>query len=135
VEIGCCVDQGSNMISVRLDSIANPLLPAVFARVLRNTPGVVNVDGGGTGSSTVIWQVQVENSDPFRLQADLLSMLHTVTVSNGQVIVNGVSCRYTPAETSLLAGICPAGTGVGEVRFMVGQSPARYQGTYPSGFD
>ncbi len=126
-------------VTVRLDNVRDPLTADAFSKIIRSAIGVVAVKRYGNFPGSIFWQVTLNGTDSFRLQAELLSMLRTVMDSRGLVIVNNVSYRYSPAEIRSLASIRPAALGSVEIHFTVDSVYARRYvpgaGPYPSGFD
>ncbi len=69
--------------------------------------------------SSVRWRVNIENTDPFRLQANIMKMIQDVLNSGGELVMNGVPYRYTAAEVDLLRGVRAANATSMEVQFIV----------------
>ncbi len=126
-------------VTVRLDNVRDPMTADSFSKILNSAIGVVSVKRYGSIPGSVFWQLTLNATDSFRLQAELLSMLRTVMDSRGLVIVNDISYWYSSEEIRMLAPIRVAAIGSVEIHFIVDSAFARRNvpgaGSYPSGFD
>ena len=73
----------------------------------------------------VIWRVRIEDTDPFRLQANVMKMIDDILDAGGEITLKGVPYRYTAAEVDLLKGIRPGESTSREIQFVVDRERAR----------
>ena len=129
-----------NLISVRLEEATRYELVEVFGKVLNTARGAVEariyrtvIQPGNPQASFVAWRVRIENTDPFRFQANVMTMLRSITDAGGEVVLKGVPYRYTRAEVDLLKGIRPGNATSRSIVFVVDRD--RAQATELSGGD
>jgi len=121
-----------NMINVRLDGATEYELAEVFGKIVNTTTGVIEAKRFG---SRIVpdnpqacfsnWRVTIEDTDPFRLQANIIKMINDVLDAGGEININGVPYRYTAAEVDLLKGIRPGDTTSREIQFVVDRELSR----------
>ncbi len=106
------IKKNESFINIRLDGATDYEIAEVFGKIVNTTTGVVSakryaasIISGNPQGSYVKWQVEIESTDPFRLQANIMKMIADVLDHGGELVLNGVPYRYTPAEVDLLNGI------------------------------
>jgi len=121
-----------NLINVRLDGGASYELTEVFGKVINTVTGVVEAKRYSSSlipdnpqACFMIWRVRIENTEPFRLQANVMKMLDDISDAGGEIQLNGVPYRYTAAEIDLLKGIRPGDGTTREIQFVVDRERAR----------
>jgi len=121
-----------NVIHVRLDGATQYELTEVFGKVINTVTGVVEAKRYSSSlipdnpqACFMIWRVRIEDTDPFRLQANVMKMLDDISDAGGEIRLKGVPYRYTPAEIDLLKGIRPGDSTTREVQFVVDRERAR----------
>jgi hypothetical protein len=126
------VAAGQSMINLRLDGATNYELSEVFGKVVNTVTGVVEARrlssrmvSDNPQASYVKWRVQVEDTDPFRLEANILKMIDDVLEAKGELVLKGVPYRYTLDEVELLKGFRPGDTTTREVQFVIDRELAR----------
>ena len=121
-----------NLINVRLEDVTRSELVGVFGRVLNTVRGATEAKiyrtvlrPGNPQASLALWRVRIEDTDTFKLQENVMTMLKTICEAGGEIVLNGVTYRYTPAEIALLKGIRPLDVGSREIVFIVDRAEAR----------
>jgi uncharacterized membrane protein YgcG len=121
-----------NLINVKLDGATEYELAEVFGKVVNTATGVVEAKRYGSRivpdnpqASFVTWRVRTEDTDPFRLQSNIIKMINDILDAGGEIVMRGVPYRYTAAEVDLLKGIRPGDTTSREIQFVVDRELAR----------
>jgi hypothetical protein len=121
-----------NIINVRLDGANEYELTEVFAKVINTVTGVVDAKRYSSSlipnnpqACFVIWRVRIEDTDPVRLQANVMKMIDDILDAGGELTLKGVPYRYTAAEVDLLKGLRPGDATTREVQFVVDRERAR----------
>jgi hypothetical protein len=126
------VAKRENVINVRLDGATVYELTEVFGKVMNTVTGVVEAKRYSSSlipdnpqACFMIWRVRIEDTDPFRLQANVMKMLDDISDAGGEIRLKGVPYRYTAAEIDLLKGIRPGDSTTREIQFVVDRERAR----------
>ena len=121
-----------NLINVRLEGATRCELVEVFGKVLNTARGAVEattylavIQPETPPASFVAWRVRIENTDPFRFQANVMTMLRNIADAGGEIVLKGVPYRYTPAEVDLLKGIRPGNSTPRSIVFVVDRDRAQ----------
>jgi outer membrane protein OmpA-like peptidoglycan-associated protein len=121
-----------NLVTIRLDGATGQEVVEAFGKVVNTVRGVIAAKFYHSGmtpdnpqSSSVNWRVNIQDTDVFRLQSNILKMLHDISDSGGNITLEGVPYRYTAAEIDLLKGIRPGSASSGEIQFVMDQEMAR----------
>ena len=121
-----------NLVDVRLEEATRYELVEVFGKVLDTARGAVEakifrtvIQPGNPQASFVAWRVRIENTDPFRFQANVMTMLRRIAEAGGEIVLKGVPYRYTRAEVDLLEGIRPRNTTSRSIVFVVDRDRAQ----------
>ena len=124
-----------NLIDVRLEEATRYELVEVFGKVLDTARGAVEattyrtvLQPGNPQASFVVWRVRIENTDPFRFQANVMTMLRNIAAAGGEIVLEGVAYRYTLAELALLEGIRPGESTSRSIVFVVDRDRAQALG-------
>ena len=83
------------------------------------------IQPGNPQASYAIWRVRIENTELFRFQANVMTMLGRIHEAGGQIVVKGVPYRYTPAEVDLLKAIRPGDSTSRSIVFVVDRDRAQ----------
>lgn len=125
-------DAIEDLLDIRLDQCSEYEITEVFGKVINTATGVVEAKRYGTRivpdnpqASYMIWRVKIENTDPFRLQTNVMKMVNDILDNGGQVTLKGVPYRYTAAEVDLLMGIRPGDATSRSIQFIVDRERAR----------
>ena len=121
-----------NLINVRLDGATEYELTEIFGKVINTVTGVVEAKRYSASlvpdnpqACFVIWRVRIEDTDPFRLQANVMKMIDDILDAGGEIRLKGVPYRYTAAEVDFLKGIRPGDSTTREIQFVVDRERAR----------
>ena len=134
-------DSLRNSYRVNLRGATEHTVTEVFGKVLNTASGVLGVVQ--KSSKLVpdnpqlclsIWAVEVENTDAFRLQANINKMIKDVIAASGNIVLKGVPYRYSGYEVELLNGIRPSTTTSRSVEFVIDTERAR-DSDFVNGFD
>lgn len=126
------INQLEKYIEIRLDGATEYELVEVFGKVIYTVSGVVH---GKQISQRIIpdtpqactshWEVEIKNTDAFRLQANTMRMINDILDAGGEIVLNGVPYRYSSSEVKLLMGIRPGDTTSRSVQFVIDRERAR----------
>lgn len=119
--------QGSgNVINVRLSGATDYELVETFGKVLSNSKGVLGVKRHGSriipenpSACFAIWRVRAQDSDPSRLQANIIKTIRDFRNASSRPAVTGNVQRFTSGEVDPLKGIRPLGITGNEILFTV----------------
>lgn len=121
-----------SFINVRLDGAMRYELVEVFGKVLNTARGALEattyrqqIQPGNPQASFATWRVNIENTELFRFQANVMTMLRTIADAGGEIVLKGVPYRYTPAEVDLLRGIRPGDSTSRSIVFVVDRDRAQ----------
>lgn len=121
-----------NLINIRLDGATEYELTEVFGKVINTARGVLEAKRYSSSlvpdnpqACFVVWRIRIEETDPFRLQANVMKMIDDVLDAGGEITINGVPYSYTAAEVDLLKGIRPGESTSREIQFVVDRERAR----------
>lgn len=124
--------QFENLISVRLEGATEYEVVEIFGKVLNTVRGVVEaklyslrLEPDNPQASTTVWRVKIEGTEPFRLQANIIKMVHDILKAGGQITINGVPYRYTPEEIEFLKGLRPGDSSSREIQFVIDRELVR----------
>ncbi len=114
-----------NILEVRLDGATEYEAAEVFGKVLNTASGVVeakrygsNVVPNNPKACWATWRVTYEGTEPFRLQANIMTMINKILDAGGTITLKGVPYRYTAAEVNLLMGIRTGSTSSRSIQFV-----------------
>jgi len=119
-------------INIRLDGATELELVEVFGKVLNTVRGVTQAKL--YASSTVPntpqacrteWAVEIADTEPFRLQTNIIKMVDDIIAAGGTITMDGVSYRYTENEVALLKGLRTGTVSPGEIQFVIDRDRAR----------
>jgi hypothetical protein len=125
-------EQSLQYIYVNLDGAVMPETGEVFGKIVNTTTGIVaaklygqQITPGNPQASYIKWRVQIEETDPFRVQTNIMKMINDVLDSGGDLTMRGVPYRYTPAEVDMLRGIRTSSTNPKVINFIVDRERMR----------
>jgi len=126
------IDKLEKYIEIRLDGATEYELVEVFGKVLYTVNGVVQgkqisqrIVPDTPQACTSHWEVEIHNTDTFRLQANTMRMINDILDAEGKVVINGVPYRYSSSEVKLLMGIQPGDVTSRSVQFVIDRERAR----------
>ncbi|MCG8568442.1 MAG: hypothetical protein MI747_25510 [Desulfobacterales bacterium] len=124
----------SRFLRVRLDQANAYEWVEVFGKVLNTVRGVVDVKQysqrivhDNPQACVSEWTIEIDpaETDPFRLQANLMKMVKDVLDAGGQTRIKGVAHRYSLDEVKMLAGFVPLEATAHSLQFVVDRQRAR----------
>jgi hypothetical protein len=125
-------DEFENLIEIRLSGSTEYELNEIFGKVINTATGVTEAKRYSSSlipdnpqACFAVWRVRIEDTDPFRLQANVMRMIDQILNAGGELTLRGVPYRYTPAEVDLLKGLRPGEATTREVQFVVDRERAR----------
>ncbi|MBC8466437.1 MAG: hypothetical protein H8D55_01245 [Deltaproteobacteria bacterium] len=125
-------DPLENLINVRLDGATEYEIAEVFGKVINTVTGVTEAKRYSSSlipdnpqACFVIWRVRIEDTEPFRLQANVMKMIDDILDAGGEITLKGVPYRYTAAEIDLLKGLRPGDSTTREIQFVLDRERAR----------
>lgn len=131
----------ANLINVRLEEATRWEHVDVFGRVLNIVRGSADTKPYGMvlnpenpQASYATWRVRIENTEPFRFQANIMTMLERVYDAGGQGTINGIRFRFTRDEVDLIKAIRPADMTSRSLVFIVDRDRAQAI-EFSSGYD
>ena len=123
-----------SLINVRLEGATEYELVEVFGKALHTVRGVTEakvyrttVVPGNPQASLALWRVRIEDTTTFRLQSNVMRMLERICEAGGDLVLEGVAYRYTPAEVARLKGVFPHDVTSRELAFLVDRGRVRDQ--------
>ena len=126
------LDKLEKYIEIRLDGATEYELIEVFGKVIFTVNGVVQgkqisqrIVPDTPQACTSHWEVEIRNTDPFRVQANTMRMINEILDAGGEVVINGVPYRYSSSEVKLLMGIRPGDVTSRSVQFVIDRERAR----------
>jgi uncharacterized membrane protein YgcG len=114
-----------NILEVRLDGATEYEAAEAFGKVLNTVSGVVEAKRYGSNvvpdnpkACWATWRLTYEGTDPFRLQANVMTMINKILDAGGTITLKGVPYRYTAAEVNLLMGVRTGSTSSRMIQFV-----------------
>jgi len=96
-----------------------------MGKILNTATGVVEAKRYGSNivpnnpkASWATWRVTYQDTDPFRLQANIMTMINQVLDAGGELTLKGVPYRYTADEVNLLMGVRPGSATSRMIQFV-----------------
>lgn len=121
-----------NSYRVTLRGATEYQVSEVFGKVMNTASGVLRavrqsstINPENPQKCFTIWSVDVENTDAFRLQANVHKMIKDVIAADGNLFLKGVPYRYSGYEVELLNGIRPGSTTSRSLEFIIDTELAR----------
>lgn len=121
-----------NTINIRMDGATEYEVVEIFGKVLNTVRGVTQAR---LLASTLVpnnpqacrseWVVEIADTEPFRLQANIMKRVDDVIEADGKLNIDGVPYRYTRNEVALLNGLRTGSVSSREVQFVVDRDRAR----------
>lgn len=120
------VHKYADSVNVRLDGATGYEVSEVFGKILITVTGSVEATRYGSNiapdnpqASYAAWQVKIADTEPFRLEANIMNMIQQVIEADGALTLKGVPYRYTADEVVLLKGIHPGKANAHQLQFVV----------------
>ncbi|MEA3465686.1 MAG: hypothetical protein U9R29_06735 [Thermodesulfobacteriota bacterium] len=113
-------------IEVRLNGATQYEEAEVFGKVVNTVIGVTEATRIGSRmvpnnpqGSYSAWRLQIEGTEPFRLQANIMKMIKDVVAANGDITLKGVPYRYNADEVAMLRGMRTGKTNSRSIQFVI----------------
>lgn len=128
------IQNQAQYVNVRLDQANEYELVETFGKVLNTVRGVVDrrrfnqrIVRDNPQACVTEWEVEIDinSTDPFRLQANIMKMINDILDAGGTIRIKGVPYRYTPDEMKLMMGIMPGEASSRSLQFIVDRERAR----------
>lgn len=128
------IDDQERFLNIRLSKATEYELVEAFGKVLITVRGVrdskqysLRIVPDNPQACLAEWEVEIDTheTDPFRLQANIMKMVNDILDAGGTIRLKGVPYRYTPGEMRLMMGLMPGEATTRSVRFMVDRERAR----------
>ena len=126
------IRKNENLINIRLDGATEYELTEVFGKVINTVTGVVEakrfssqIIPDNPQACFVNWRVRIEDTEPFRLQANVMKMVNDILDAGGKINLKGVPYRYTADEVTMLMGIRPGSTTTRMIQFVIDRDRVR----------
>jgi len=120
------IHKHQNTIEVRLDGATQYEEAEVFGKIVNTVSGVIEATRTGSRmtpdnpqGSYSAWRLQIEDTEPFRLQANIMKMIKDVVAANGDITLKGVPYRYTADEVAMLRGMRTGKTNSRSIQFVI----------------
>ena len=124
--------QSLQYIYVNLDGAVTPETGEVFGKIVNTATGVLGaklygqqITPGNPQASYIKWRIQIEETDPFRVQTNIMKMINDVLDAGGDLTMRGIPYRYTPAEVDMLRGIRTSSANPKVINFIVDRERMR----------
>lgn len=116
----------AHSVNVRLDGATNYEVSEAFGKILNTVTGMVEATRYGSNivvdnpqASYVAWRANIADTEPFRLEANIMNMIQQVIEADGSLTLKGVPYRYSADEIALLKGIQPGKANAHQLQFVV----------------
>jgi hypothetical protein len=126
------IQRQENDINIRLDGATEHALIEVFGKVLNSVRGVTqaklyssNLVPDNPQACHSEWEVEIADTEPFRLQSNIMKMVNDIIDAGGTVTINGVPYRYNENEVMLLKGLRTGSVSTREIQFVIDRDRAR----------
>lgn len=120
------IEQYTNTVNIRLDGATRYEVSEVFGKILNTVTGMVEATRYGSSivadnpqASYVAWRANIADTEPFRLEANIMNMINQVIDADGTLTLKGVPYRYSADEIVLLKGIHPSKSNAHQLQFVV----------------
>ena len=128
------IDAQEQFLTIRLSRATSYELVEAFGKVLITVRGVKEAK---QYSQRIVpdkpqvciseWEVEIDTNetDSFRLQANIMKMVNDILDAGGTIRLKGIPYRYTPGEMSLMMGLTPGENTTRTIQFVVDAERAR----------
>ena len=134
------IKRQENHINIILDGATEYELNEAFGKVLNSTRGIEeaklyssNIQPNNPKACHTEWAVDIEDTEPFRLQANIMKTVDDILEAGGKITINGVPYRYSEEAVELLQGLRTGSTTTREIQFVIDRDRARdreYKGEF-----
>jgi len=121
-----------NTINIRLDGATDYEVLEAFGKILNSSRGVTqvklymsNIMPDNPQACRSEWALEIADTEPFRLQANIVKIVEDILAAGGNTVINGVPFRYAGDELRMLRGIRTGSVSAGEIQFVIDRDRAR----------
>lgn len=127
-------EKQAQYINLRLDQANEYEIVEVFGKVLNTVRGVMDtrrynqrIVNDNPQACVTEWEVEIDTNqtDPFRLQANIMKTVNDILDAGGEIYINGVPYRYTPSEMKLMMGFVPGDATSRSIQFVINRERMR----------
>ena len=127
-------EKQAQYINLRLDQANEYEIVEVFGKVLNTVRGVMDtkrynqrIVNDNPQACVTEWEVEIDTNqtDPFRLQANIMKTVNDILDAGGEIYINGVPYRYSPSEMKLMMGFVPGDATSRSIQFMIDRERMR----------
>lgn len=128
------IDEQSPFVTVRLEQASEYEVVEAFGKVVNTVRGVKEaklynqrIVPDNPQACVTEWSVEIDTreTDPFRLQANIMKMVNDILDAGGNGRIKGVPYRYTPGEIRMMMGLMPGEATTRSIQFVVNRARAR----------
>lgn len=126
------IKRQENHINIILDGATEYETNEAFGKILNSTRGIKeaklyssNIQPNNPKACHTEWAVDIEGTEPFRLQANIMKTVDSILEADGEITINGVPYRYSEQELELLQGLRTGSTTTREIQFLIDRDRAR----------
>ncbi|MEH0022103.1 MAG: hypothetical protein V6Z89_20795 [Desulfobacter sp.] len=121
-------------VSLRLDEANEYELVEAFGKMLHTVRGVNHtrrlsqrIVPDNPQACFTEWEIEINLSetDPFRLQANVMKMANDILDAGGTIRIKGVPFRYSPSEMKMMMGLRPGEATAKLIQFVIDRERAR----------
>ena len=120
------------VLYVRVDGATEWIALEAVGKVFNSVRGVTaakrysqRINPENPKACTSSWRLNIRDTDSFRLQANVMTMIEKILDAGGDIPIGGVPYRYTPAEIKLLMALRPGDASSREVQFVFDRNQMR----------
>lgn len=133
------IQDNERYVHIRLDQANVPEITEAFGKVVNTVRGVLaarqyyhRIVPDNPQACVTEWKVEIDTdeTDPFRLQANIMKMIYDILDSGGTLRLKGVPYRYSPEEIRLMNGIYPGSATSRSIQFIVDRKRMRDRETF-----
>lgn len=128
------ISEQQQYINIRLDGATEYELIEIFGKVINTAKGVTqakmyssNIVPDNPQACHSEWEVEIKDTEPFRLQSNIMKMVKDIVAADGSITLKGVPYRYTKAEVQLLRGLRTGSVSSREIQFVIDRDRARHK--------
>lgn len=128
------ISEQQQYINIRLDGATEYELIEVFGKVINSVRGVTqakmyssNIVPDNPQACHSEWEVEIKDTEPFRLQSNIMKMVNDIVDADGSITLKGVPYRYTKDEVQLLKGLRTGSVSTREIQFVIDRDRARHK--------
>lgn len=128
------ISKQGKYLNLRLDQANQYELVEAFGKMVNTVRGVAHtrrynqrIVPDNPQACVTEWEVEIDTNetDPFRLQANIMKMSNDILDAGGNIRINEVPYRYTPSEMKMMMGLRPGEATSRSIQFVIDRERAR----------